>query len=285
VSTTVSATFGVTSLSLGGYARWSNYAWIWLNWWLGDATGDLIVAPLLVLWIRPRVAPVNYKPIAVVWLALLMLLTGLVVFGGLLPSGMRNYPIEFLCIIPILWAAFRFGSLETTTTVALLVLIAIDGTLHGFGPFARLTNGESLMLLQAFIATTAAVTLPIAALVSALRRAESEARLSRVAAEEASRVKDQFLATLSYELRSPLGAIASAAHLLDYTTATKAETANAHSIILRQTEHLARIVDDLLDLARLSQGRIELLRAPVNLADCLSGMRQCTEYHTATKES
>jgi integral membrane sensor domain MASE1 len=161
VSTTVSASFGVTSLSLGGYARWSNYAWIWLNWWLGDATGDLIVAPLLVLRVRPRVAPINYKPIAVVWLALLMLLTGLVVFGGLLPSGMRNYPIEFLCIIPILWAAFRFGSLETATTVALLVLIAIDGTLHGFGPFARLTKGESLMLLQAFSATTAAVTLPI----------------------------------------------------------------------------------------------------------------------------
>ena len=46
LSTTVSATIGVTSLALGGFARWSDYGSIWLTWWLGDAAGDLIVAPL-----------------------------------------------------------------------------------------------------------------------------------------------------------------------------------------------------------------------------------------------
>jgi len=50
LSTTVSATFGVTSLALGGFAPWANYGPIWLTWWLGDAVGDLVVAPLLVLW-------------------------------------------------------------------------------------------------------------------------------------------------------------------------------------------------------------------------------------------
>ncbi|MGH7455162.1 MAG: MASE1 domain-containing protein, partial [bacterium] len=51
VSTAVSATFGVTSLCLGSFANWANYASIWLTWWLGDAMGDLVVAPLLILWI------------------------------------------------------------------------------------------------------------------------------------------------------------------------------------------------------------------------------------------
>src|SRR5437879_3351113 len=49
VSTTVSATCGVTSLVLGGFADWANYRDIWLTWWLGDAGGALIVTPLLVL--------------------------------------------------------------------------------------------------------------------------------------------------------------------------------------------------------------------------------------------
>src|SRR2546422_920994 len=49
VSTTVSATLGVTSLALAGFATWNNYASIWLTWWLGDAAGALIVAPLLLL--------------------------------------------------------------------------------------------------------------------------------------------------------------------------------------------------------------------------------------------
>ena len=45
LSTAVSATFGVTSLTLGGFAQWDQYAPIWFTWWLGDAVGDLIVAP------------------------------------------------------------------------------------------------------------------------------------------------------------------------------------------------------------------------------------------------
>ncbi len=49
-STTVSATIGVTSLTLAGYALWRDYGSIWFTWWLGDAVGALIVGPILVLW-------------------------------------------------------------------------------------------------------------------------------------------------------------------------------------------------------------------------------------------
>ena len=50
VSTTIGATLGATSLALGNVANWANYSSIWVTWWLGDAAGDLLVAPLLVLW-------------------------------------------------------------------------------------------------------------------------------------------------------------------------------------------------------------------------------------------
>ena len=52
VSTTVAATIGVTSLSLGGFAPWADFKDIWLTWWLGDGVGAIIVAPLLILWLR-----------------------------------------------------------------------------------------------------------------------------------------------------------------------------------------------------------------------------------------
>ena len=51
ISTAVSATLGVTSLTLGGYAQWDRYAAIWFTWWLGDIAGDLLIAPLLVIWL------------------------------------------------------------------------------------------------------------------------------------------------------------------------------------------------------------------------------------------
>src|SRR6266704_1423265 len=50
VSTTVSATVGVTTIWLAGYAGWADYGPIWLTWWLGDAAGDLVVAPAVLLW-------------------------------------------------------------------------------------------------------------------------------------------------------------------------------------------------------------------------------------------
>src|SRR6267143_1112925 len=54
VSTTVSATIGVTTLALTGYARWADFGPIWLTWWLGDAAGDLVAAPFLLLAFRGK---------------------------------------------------------------------------------------------------------------------------------------------------------------------------------------------------------------------------------------
>src|SRR5215813_1524476 len=50
VSTIISAAFGVTSLAIAGFANSTNYGGIWLTWWLGDTTGDLLIAPLIILW-------------------------------------------------------------------------------------------------------------------------------------------------------------------------------------------------------------------------------------------
>src|SRR4030095_2572821 len=49
ISTTVSPLFGVTSLALAGFVDWANYGEIWLTWWLGDITGDLVFTPLVLL--------------------------------------------------------------------------------------------------------------------------------------------------------------------------------------------------------------------------------------------
>ncbi|MEO8188143.1 MAG: MASE1 domain-containing protein, partial [Burkholderiaceae bacterium] len=63
VSTSISATIGVTSLVLTGYAEASQVGAIWLTWWLGDATGALIVAPLVLLWATTRVpGPLRERP-------------------------------------------------------------------------------------------------------------------------------------------------------------------------------------------------------------------------------
>jgi len=101
--------------------------------------------------------------------------------------------------------------------------------------------------------------------------AEREALLSRerdarAAAEAASRAKGEFLALLGHELRNPLGAIANAARLLEHPDLGADEAARARAIIGRQSEHLARLTDDLLDAGRAIMGKIVLERRPIDLA-------------------
>jgi two-component system, sensor histidine kinase len=95
-------------------------------------------------------------------------------------------------------------------------------------------------------------------------------RLAREAAEEANRVKDEFLAMLGHELRNPLGTISTALHLLTKVDPSTESADKARTIIARQTENLTRIVDDLLDVARLTAGRLTLQKRPTNLAERVS---------------
>jgi len=181
VSTAISATIGVMSLSLGGYASWASFWPISGTWWLGDAAGNLVVAPLILLWISQP--SLNWR-----WTQLLeasvllvsLMVVGMMVFGGLFLAGEKNYPLEYLCIPFLMWAGFRFGPREAATATLILSGTAIWGTFHDLGPFAVETRNESFFLLQAFIAVVAVMTLSLAVLFAEHQRAEAQAQVLAV---------------------------------------------------------------------------------------------------------
>jgi signal transduction histidine kinase len=101
----------------------------------------------------------------------------------------------------------------------------------------------------------------------------------RQAAERKSHAKDEFLAMLGHELRNPLSAISSAAALIGLPGAGTDTVGRAKQIIQRQSQHLSRIVDDLLDLSRAMSGKILLARQPVEVAALVSA---CLDTFKAT---
>jgi signal transduction histidine kinase len=101
---------------------------------------------------------------------------------------------------------------------------------------------------------------------AALAQSMAAERDARSAAEAANRTKDDFLATLSHELRNPLAAISAAIRVLDRDT-QPGVAARARRVITRQTEFLSRMIEDLLDTGRMMAGKIRLQRQCVDLSD------------------
>src|SRR5437899_1154311 len=123
VATAVSATIGVTTLAIAGYAAWSSYWAVWLTWWLGDASGALIFAPLIIVLIVNREPVPRERWMELCAFVVVMISDAVFVFGGFFEAT-RHYPLAFLSIPPILWSAFRFGPRETSAAIAVLALTA-----------------------------------------------------------------------------------------------------------------------------------------------------------------
>ena len=177
VSTTLSATIGVTCLAMGGFAEWAMYGPIWCTWWLGDAVGAVVVTPLVLLWREnPRLEWTRKQMLELAFLFPGLFLTGWVVFGGRFHAALKNYPFEYLCIPFLIWAAFRFGRRKAATAICVLAAIAAWGTLHGYGPFSRESQNTSLLLLQSFIGIMAITALALAAEVTEHKHADEHIR-------------------------------------------------------------------------------------------------------------
>ena len=98
-------------------------------------------------------------------------------------------------------------------------------------------------------------------------RLATELRARAEALAETDRRKDEFLAMLAHELRNPLGAIANASYLLEQLGSDSPTVERSVAIIRRQIQHLVRMVDDLLDVSRITRGKVELRREPLDLVE------------------
>jgi TolB-like protein/integral membrane sensor domain MASE1/class 3 adenylate cyclase/Flp pilus assembly protein TadD len=262
ISTIISPAFGVTSLGVAGFADWANYGAIWLTWWLGDATGDLVFTPLVLLWSVASKRRWNKKEAAEVGaLLLLLVVLSAVVFGGWPAVSARNYPIVLICGPIVIWTAFRFTQRETATGIFILSAIAVWGTLHGFGPFVRETENQSLLVVQWWTAVLSITAMALSAGMAERRRVEEELQQQKVVVETANRTKDHFLAMLSDELRTPLTPVISVLESLETEPAQTEEDKSVEPKSDLEFEIAHLLLIDVAGYSKLSNNeQIELLQ-------------------------
>lgn len=148
---------------------------------------------------------------------------------------------------------------------------AIDEFGHGRTPEA----GRTALLAQNAVLRTANENLVVATLDAQTLRAESEATNQR---------QNEFLAMLAHELRNPLAPISMASSLLARMPDQPPQLSYIQQIIQRQVSHLSRLLDDLLDAARINSGKISLTRSPVVLADILLSAIETVELRISERQ-
>ncbi len=166
LGSTVAATIGVTSLCAGGVQPWSAFGPLWWLWWLGDATGALLVGSPLLAWSRWQRPAWDRRRLAeALALAASVGVMGILIFGGPGDVGSVGHVGHSLVygMIPIVcWAALRFGPPGVTAVSGVAAGFAIWLTSRGSGPFAMGDVHGNLMLLAVFSAVVSATGLFLA---------------------------------------------------------------------------------------------------------------------------
>lgn len=251
-ATAVSAGAGTLATVAGGGAPWSAAGAIWFTWWLGDAAGALLVAPLAFAWAPAHAdeLPASRIPELALVTAVNVIVAALV-FGPI-PVTLGRFPLQFLCLPPLLWAAFRFGPKESTAALVAMAIVAVGATAARGGAVGGWPPNAALLLLQGFIAVAAVTTLTLATAVR--QRREAEAELRRLAVSD------------------PLTGLANYRHLMDVLTAEIQRfnrTARPFAVLFFDLDHLKRIND--------RHGHLVGSRALCRVADALRATGRVTD--------
>jgi signal transduction histidine kinase/CheY-like chemotaxis protein len=273
------ANIGVTALGLFGEAPWSAYGVVWWTWWISEVVGILVFTPMVLAWSQGvKKSGQRFKQRFAEGAILIFLTVAItrITFGG-------GYPVVYMLIPLLVWAAFRFRQPASTLLVVIISVISIVGTVQGFGPFVRTSQNESLLLLQSFLGVIALTTLILSAVIAENEQANTRLKianaelkeafdtleqkvaertaqlaLAKEKAEVANEAKSTFLANMSHELRSPLNAILGFAQVMTRSKTLTPEHLENISIISRSGEHLLTLINQVLDLSKIEAGRTTL---------------------------
>jgi integral membrane sensor domain MASE1 len=216
LATTVAASVGVTALTFAHVKAWSGFGSAWRIWWLGDAMGVLVVAPLVLTGRELLRLCRGRRALELFVISAGVLAASLVVFGRW--SGVRDDVLAFVVFPFIVWAACRFRVAGAALVSLIADSVAVWGTERGLGPFVNHTPLHNAVLLQIFVAVISLTGLILAAVINEREHAgeafESEKKLLNES-EAANEGLEQLVRERTAELERNTAQLAYQANLLD----------------------------------------------------------------------
>jgi two-component system CheB/CheR fusion protein len=188
VSPIISATIGTLALCLAGEQSWLYFVNVWAVWWLGDALGAMVAAPVFLTWTRSSLRNFARRPLEAAALAgcVLLLLTIVFQYG----ADVRFGGVQYLIFPLLIWAALSFGTPGAALASFVTAALTVWQTSRGVGPFSSGATADDLVLLQLFMATVSSSSLLLAASISDNRKQHALMRAVTEASSDAIFVKD-----------------------------------------------------------------------------------------------
>lgn len=197
LSTLINATVSVVLLTLAGLQTWAEATALWQMWWLEDAMGVLLIAPIPLTWsrfhkinIKSRRWVLVAKLVEMIFLSILLLSISWVVFCSRTRVYIADYPLEYLPFPVVMWVALRFELRGTVLANLLVASMAIWGVARESGPFLKHASNveQALFSLQIFMGVVGTTALIFAAVMARRRQAEELLRQGEERLNNAQRI-------------------------------------------------------------------------------------------------
>lgn len=244
------------------------------TWWFGHALSIAVVGSFGLAVTRREIVRLR-SPLR---LGEGVLLLGLLTVLSVMVYSQLNIPVGFLIMPVLLLIAVRMRMVGVTAALVVVSIIAVGGSMRGFGPNVGFDIADRAMMAQLLVLFGYMPMLLVAALLEERDRLAERARAGQVRAERASEAKSRLLANVAHEIKSPVGGIIGIGELwktgqLGAITPTQGEMAEMLVKTARQVETLAH---DLLDVARAESGAVKVELRPTDVPGVLEDVRRST---------
>lgn len=248
---------------------------LFISLWIGHLVSLLALGPFLLRWLyRPLFTKTSSEIIegvalfgSIFTLSVLMTWTPYTSVGGI--------ALLYIFIIPLIWAALRAGPRGISLALALFALIASTGLIYGYAPITNSANvPQAVFGVQMIIGVLSLIFLLFTSITEERKEAvvtleghveKLQLALDKISSED--QAKSDFIAILAHELRNPLSPILSGLELLKQEEKADPEVLQMMGAHLNTT---ARLLDDLLDISRISQKKFRLQKEQVEIHDIIN---------------
>lgn len=263
----------------------------WASWYVGTLLSVLLLAPFVMRWFaKPHFSRTWPEVLEVMGAFGLLSVISIPLFWGTAPS-IFNISLVYFLLIPLFWISLRLRPRFITLALIFTTAVAVSGTFFGMSAPPASELGLRLFQTQVFLVIITLICYILVSLEEERRMATNLLRtqvnnlrstLDQLASQ--NQAKNEFIATLAHELRNPLAPIVSAVEFLMERKLEDQDAANAISLMNDRMRTVKRLLNDLLDVSRISEQKFALEKEIIDVGTLVNRSIMSAQHYYNERE-